>query len=373
MPCKKVYVAATSQHIGKTTSTLGLVRALKDAGHSVAYCKPVGQKFVDLGDLRADKDALLFSKVSGFTLDPDIHSPVILGKGATTEFLDNPEAFPFRERILKASEILCQGHEIIVYEGTGHPGVGSVVGLSNADVAKLLDAPVVMVVQGGVGNTLDKLNMSLSLFREKNVEILGVIVNKVIPEKMDMVKHYVGMGLDKMGLNLLGVLPYDKTLMYPIMATIRRVVDGKVLFNEDNLNNRVEEILPASLIETDKIDHFANILLLSSIKRIDKAINQIKEVASQKNIKELPISGIILTGEDADAVEKYYKLFFKEAEYIESLGIPVITTKLDTLGVVIKINRIEVKINIRTPWKSDRAVELIKQHVDLNKLIDMLG
>ncbi|MCB0652985.1 MAG: AAA family ATPase [Saprospiraceae bacterium] len=370
MSCKKVYVAATSQHIGKTTSTLGLVRALKDAGHSVAYCKPVGQKFIDLGDLRADKDALLFSKVSGFTLDPDIHSPVILGKGATTAYLDNPEAFPFRERILKADEILCSNHEIIVYEGTGHPGVGSVVGLSNADVAKMLGAPVLMVVQGGVGSTLDKLNLSLSLFREQNVEILGVIVNKVIPEKMDMVKHYVGKALDKMGLSLLGVLPYDKTLMYPIMASVRRVVDGKVLFNEDNLNNRIEEILPASLIEADKIDHFANILLVSSIKRIDKAIHQIRRVAHQKKIKELPISGIILTGEDS--IEKYYKIFFKEAEYIESLGIPVITTQFDTLGAVIKINRIEVKINIRTPWKSDRAVELIKEHVDLDRLIKML-
>lgn len=370
MSCKKVYVAATSQHIGKTTSTLGLVKAIKDAGHSVAYCKPVGQKFVDLGNLKADKDALLFSKVNRFKLNPDIHSPVILGKGATTAFLDNPEDFPFRERILHASEILCENHEIIVYEGTGHPGVGSVVGFSNADVAKLLDAPVVMVVEGGVGNTLDKLNMSLALFREQNVKILGVIVNKVIPEKMEMVKHYVGKGLEKMGLPLLGVLPYDKTLMYPILATVRRVVKGKVLFNEDSLNNRVEEILPASLIEADKIDHFTNILLVSSIKRIDKAINEIKRVAEQKNIKDLPISGIILTGEDS--IEKYYKVFFKEAEYIENLGIPVITTKFDTLGAVIKINRIEVKINIRTPWKSDRAVELIKQHVDLDRLLNML-
>jgi dethiobiotin synthetase len=370
MSCKKVYVAATSQHIGKTTSTLGLVRALKDAGHSVAYCKPVGQKFVELGSLRADKDALLFSKVSGFVLDPDLHSPVILGKGATTAYLDNPGNFPYRERILNAAKILEENHEIIVYEGTGHPGVGSVVGLSNADVAKLVGAPVIMVVQGGVGNTLDKLNMSLALFREQNVKILGVIVNKVIPDKMEMVRHYVGKGLEKMGLPLLGVLPYDKSLMYPIMASVRRVVDGKVLFNEDSLNNRVEEILPASLIEADKIDHFANILLVSSIKRIDKAINQIKRVAQLKNIKELPISGIILTGEDS--IEKYYKIFFKEAEYIEQLGIPVMTTMFDTLGAVIKINRIEVKINIRTPWKSDRAVELIKEHVDLERLLGML-
>jgi len=112
----KVYVAATSQHIGKTTSTLGLVKALKDAGHNVGYCKPVGQKFVDMGDLRADKDALLFSKFAHFELIPDIHSPVILGKGATSDFLENPDKYPYRERIIHAGKILEDTYDIIVYD-----------------------------------------------------------------------------------------------------------------------------------------------------------------------------------------------------------------------------------------------------------------
>lgn len=370
MSCKKVYVAATRQHVGKTTSTLGLVSALQEAGHNVGYSKPVGQKFIDLGKLRVDKDALLFSKFSKFKLDPDIHSPVILGKGATTAYLDNPHDFNYREAIENAKEVLEDRHDIIVYEGTGHPGVGSIVNLSNADVAKMLDAPVIMIAEGGVGNTIDKLNMTLALFREQNVKVLGVIINKVIPEKLEMVRHYLGIKLKEMGLPLLGILPYDKTLMYPIMATVRRAIRGKVLFNEDFLNNRVEEILPASLIEPEKIDHFANILLVSSIKRIDKAIKEIKRVANRKNLKCLPISGIILTGEDS--IEEYYQEFFTEADYIKEQEIPVMTTQFDTLGAVIKINRIEVKINIRTPWKSEKAVQLIKDHVDLDQLIKML-
>lgn len=368
MSCKRIYVAATSQHVGKTTSTLGLVKAFIDAGVNVGYCKPVGQQFVDLGDLRVDKDALLFSRVAEFNLIPHIHSPVILGKGTTADFLDDPSPYDFDTDIRIAADHLHREHEMVIYEGTGHPGVGSIANLSNADVAHMLNAPVVMVVEGGIGKTIDKLNMSIALFREKNVKIIGVIVNKVIPEKIDKIKYYVGKKLDEMGLPLLGVLPYDKKLLYPIMSTVLNAVRGSVLFNGDKLNNRVEEILPATVIESDKINDLSNILLVSSIKRIDRAIEAVKRVARQKELDSLPLSGIILTREVGTRLEEDLKEHFTHAEYIEKLGIPVITTRLDTLGAVVKINRIEVKININTPWKSKRAIELIKEHVDLERL-----
>ncbi|RMG82997.1 MAG: hypothetical protein D6714_10525, partial [Bacteroidetes bacterium] len=118
---KSIYVAATSQHVGKTTSTLGLVAALRRKGIDVGYCKPVGQEFVDLGDLMVDKDALLFSKIMSFELSSVVHSPVILGQGATSAYLDNPGNFNYRNRILAASRILKNRHEMVVYEGTGHP------------------------------------------------------------------------------------------------------------------------------------------------------------------------------------------------------------------------------------------------------------
>jgi hypothetical protein len=50
--------------------------------------------------------------------------------------------------------------------------------------------------------------------------------------------------------------------------------------------------------------------------------------------------------------------------------VPVITTTLDTFGSVVKISRIEVKINNRTPWKSMRAIDLIGQYVNFDAIMD---
>jgi cobyrinic acid a,c-diamide synthase len=118
---------------------------------------------------------------------------------------------------------------LTIYEGTGHPGVGSIVNLSNADVASLVNAGVIMVVDGGIGKTIDRLNMCLSLFREKNLDIIGVIVNKVEENKIDKINHYLGKALTKFNLPLLGLMPYDKTLGYPIMKSILDAIGGGVV------------------------------------------------------------------------------------------------------------------------------------------------
>lgn len=362
----RIYVAATSQHVGKTTSTLGIVAAIRNLGYNVGYCKPLGQEFVDLGDLKVDKDALLFSKTMNFELAAELHSPVILGRGVTSAFLKNPEQFDYPKRVKEASERLQEMHDVVVYEGTGHPGVGSVVDLSNADVAKMLGTAVIMVVEGGIGNTIDLLNTNLSLFRESNVPIAGVIINKVIPDKSDKVRDLVGRKLKQWNIPLLGVLPYDKTLANPIMEGIRLAVDGMVLLNGHRLDNKVENIVSGSLIEKKEFDDLQNLLLIVSYRRLKTTIEALQEIDRKHPQQDLKLAGIIVNGED-NFIEELQKEIPCQ-DYIMMNEVPLIATQLDTFGSALKISQMEVKINIRTPWKSRRAVELIKDHVDLEGL-----
>jgi dethiobiotin synthetase len=357
---KNLYVAATSQHVGKTTSTLGLVSCFLQRGYAVGYCKPVGQKFLDIKDLRVDKDTLLFAELINFHLEPQIHSPVILGSGATTEFLDNPQAFDFHARIENAARELSANNDMVIYEGTGHPGVGSVVNLSNADVAKMLDAQVIVVVEGGVGNTLDRLNLSLSLFREKKVPLLGVIVNKVRPDKLEKVQYYVGKKLQEMQLPLLGVMPYEKSLAYPLIKTISDAIQGFIEHNEHRMGNKVEEIISGSFIDQEKLQQNQNLLLLVSPKGVNDAIRKIDLLTLRSEHKTPSLAGVVVTGEGP--INESNLKFLKRHE------IPVVRTKLDTYGAALKISRIEVKINLQTPWKVRRAIELIEENVDINQI-----
>jgi len=367
---KKIYVAATGQHVGKTTSTLGLVINLGERDFRTGYCKPVGQEYLTVDGKVADKDAVLFSQVVGFDIIPEIHSPVVLAQGATKQFLDDPSHFHYPALLREAASQLEAANDIMVYEGTGHPGVGSVVNLSNADVAELLGAGIIMVVEGGIGRTIDRLHMSTALFREKNLPILGVIVNKVIPEKREEIEHYLSLKLGQMGMPLLGVVPYDRSLSFPIMETINQAVNGKVIINEHRLSNRVEDIIAGSLVDVDEFNTFRNILLVVSYKRINEAVDKIHAIARMKKLQRSPLSGVIVTGDGRH--ENWYKLEDIHHPYLLDHEIPILTTVLDTYGSVVKISRIEVKINTRTPWKVKKAIALIKDHVNFDLLLERL-
>lgn len=367
---KTIYVAATGQHVGKTTSTLGLVANLNAKGFNAGYCKPVGQEFLNIDGLIADKDAFLFSRFIGFDIHPEWHSPVVLARGATKKYIEDPDHFQFEDQILRADQDLKKQYDFVVYEGTGHPGVGSVVDLSNARVAKLLNAGVIMIVEGGVGKTIDRLSMSLALFREEGVPILGVIINKVKVEKMEDIRYFLEKKLGQMEIPLLGLLPYDQTLSFPIMATINQAIKGKVIMNPDMLNNRVEDILAGSLVHIEEFNSFSNKLLVVSYRRLGEAIEKIKRISEIKNLKESPLSGIIVTGDGHHA--HVYNESELDIPYFRENKIPIITTALDTYGSVVKISRIEVKINSRTPWKVQRAIELIKEHVNFDLLMEKI-
>lgn len=364
MPFHSIYVAATSQHVGKTTSTLGLVHTLKEHGVNVGYCKPVGQMYVDIKGQRIDKDAALFAQFMNFEVKPEIHSPIILGHGDTVDYLDNPQSFDLPGKLRYAEEVLNSQHDIVVYEGTGHPGVGSVADVSNSVVAQMVQAGVIMIVEAGIGSTIDKLDLNLAAFEQRNIPVIGVIINKTRMEKMEKVRHYVSKKMGQRGVRVLGVLPYEEELGLPLMETIRKAVRGEVLYNEDQFDNRVKDIIAGSLVDLDTRRRLKNQLLVVSVNRFDEAWRKVRQVADTNGLQEPILSGILLTGKGS--IKDEY------ISYIQHYKIPVIRAFIDTYEAVIKISQIEVKINTRTPWKVQKAVDLFHQYVDLTPILDRI-
>lgn len=363
----KFFVAATGQHQGKTTTTLGLCANLQYEGLNVGYCKPVGQKHLMHNGFIADKDSILFSKMLDFELEPALHSPVILGQGVTKEYLQDSSQFHFEEAILHASKHLESQHDVVIYEGTGHVGVGSVVNLSNAQVAKLLDSRAILVVEGGVGNTIDQLALNVSLFKNEGVPVHGVIINKVKPEKLDEIKVTLTPKLLDMGIPPLGFIPYDRTLSFPILSTVNHAVKGKFLLHPDRMLNKVQEVMAGSLIEIDHFDEQEGILLVVSYARFQEAIERVIEKSKQLELEQSPLAGIVVTGDG-----KHNRWFSSETfshPYLMEHQIPLLSTQFETYDTVVMISRIEVKINTDTPWKVRRAIHLFKEHIDLQAFL----
>ena len=51
----------------------------------------------------------------------------------------------------------------------------------------LLGSKVILVTKGGIGKPIDEVALNKALFDKEGVELLGVIINKVLPEKFGVI------------------------------------------------------------------------------------------------------------------------------------------------------------------------------------------
>src|SRR3982750_1559531 len=213
----RVFIAATRQNDGKTTTSLGLLSALQKVYPRVGYIKPVGQRFVEVEEQKIDEDTVLMDRVYQLNCPLVDMSPIAVEPDFTRKYLQSSNNETLVRKIQKAFDRVAWEKDFVLCEGSGHAGVGSVFDLSNAQVAKILKAKVVIVSQGGIGKPIDEVALNQALFDKEGVEIIGVILNKVLPEKVDYVADFTRRGLKRRGLELLGVIPNTKILARPTM------------------------------------------------------------------------------------------------------------------------------------------------------------
>src|SRR3546814_8507933 len=90
-------------------------------------------------------------------------SPVLIPSGYTRAFIDGKIAREAQLAAIRQSfDRVAQTSDVILVEGTGHTGVGSVVELNNAQVASYLNAEMILVAHGGLGSAFDELELNRS-------------------------------------------------------------------------------------------------------------------------------------------------------------------------------------------------------------------
>jgi BioD-like phosphotransacetylase family protein len=156
-------------------------------------------------------------------------SPVHIPRGFTQSYIDGKVVEDLPGRIRSAHASFAADRDMLLIEGTGHAGVGAVIGLSNAVVAKMLGAPAVIVSEGGVGRPIDEIVLNAALFEREGVHVAGAIVNKVDLLAKPGLARTLEQGLAKHGIPLLGVLPYRPILSNPTLAMVLEGVHGETI------------------------------------------------------------------------------------------------------------------------------------------------
>jgi BioD-like phosphotransacetylase family protein len=251
---KHLYLAATGQNRGKTTAALGLLDGFLGRGLRTGFMKPVGQRTVIEDGLPADEDAVLMRTVFGLPDSYRAMSPVHIPRGFTKKYISGGVVDDLAARVTEAHATFAD-HDIVLIEGTGHAGVGAVIGLSNATVASMLRAPAVIISEGGVGRPIDEIVLNAALFARHGVEVAGAIVNKVDLAAQPGLADVLARGLAPYGIPLLGVLPVKPILSNPTLGMILEGVHGETIHAGPDPDRVIDDVAIGAMEPGHMLEH----------------------------------------------------------------------------------------------------------------------
>lgn len=358
---KNIFIAATKQNDGKTTIALGLISNLKKSFRHIGFIKPIGQRYLEEDGFKIDEDSVLIEgslKLCGIKCKLKDMSPVAVERGFTENYITKPQPQAITKQIRESFKRVSQRQDLVIIEGTGHAGVGAVFDHSNAKVAKLLGAKVMLISSGGIGRPIDEIILNKALFEKEGVRLLGVVINKVLPEKFNKINELIRKGLQHKGVDVLGVIPYNPMLSYPTIRQIGEEMDFKVLpgYDDASLDNRVARIVIGAMQPKDAAKYIGEqSLVITPGDRED-----IMQLALDSHKSGWKISGIILTGDlipNQDIINQ-----------LNSIAIPILLAKQDTYTVAACVHDLTVKIRPTDKEKIETVKKMVQEYVDLEML-----
>ncbi|RPE45677.1 dethiobiotin synthase [Streptomyces sp. Ag109_O5-1] len=203
-------ITGTGTEVGKTVTTAAVAAAALAAGRSVAVLKAAqtGVRPDERGD--ADEVARLAGAVTAAEV-ARFPEPLAPGTAARRAGLA-----PVRPQdVAEAAAKLATEHDLVLVEGAGGLLVRfDATGGTLADVARLLNAPVLLVASAGLG-TLNTTELTARELRFRELELLGVVIGSW-PDSPDLASRCNVADLPEVaGAPLLGALPAGAGALAP--------------------------------------------------------------------------------------------------------------------------------------------------------------
>ena len=358
---KKLFIAATGQDIGKTTASLSLIHLAKKKYRRVGFIKPLGPKVTEYKGLTVDKDAALMCQVFNMNGNLPYMSPVVINPDSTRKALDGEiDPHDLEKKILHACEMLEKKCDFIIIEGSGHPGVGSVVNLSNARIAKLLDAKILMITGGGIGNVIDNVYMNKALFDKEGVEVCAIMPNKLLPEKRDSTLKYLEKAFAGESFKVVGGFNYQPVLANPTLNRIASILDLDIHGNKRDAKRIIHYLqigAPSTQRVTELLREDTLLIVTSSRDELLVMLSNMYQIPAYRN----KIVGLLIPG--------IHKISDITQQIIDRSNIPYLRTTSHTTGKLYRtINEDVYKLQAEDKEKINMIKELSETRFDFDKL-----
>ena len=208
MTTKYIYVMGSESGAGKSTVCLGILAQLLMSGltsKQLAYIKPVTQCVTKQTVARfCEHTKIPFMDIGN----------LVFRKSFSRDFIDGltKHSDELMAEVLASIHSIGKDKDVVIIDGVGDPSVGSVVGVSNVDVALSLPCRVIFVGKPGIGAAIDNTVLCISFMQYRGLANIGIIYNKIPLSAFAEIERYVTKRLPELlpEVTLLGFIGKDQ-------------------------------------------------------------------------------------------------------------------------------------------------------------------
>ncbi|MBB1285103.1 phosphate acetyltransferase [Flavisolibacter sp. BT320] len=358
---KNVFIASAEPYSGKSIVSLGLVNMLLGKAQKVGYFKPIINP-----DPKEKKDVHIDTVTSYFSLPHSYEDSYAFTRQQALKLLEMENQGELIDTVIHKIKMLEETHDFIIIDGSDFVGEGTSFELeANISIAKNVNAPVIIVVSGDHKTVPQVLNSALTIWRSfegRELQVIGMIVNKVQPEQVDSLKEFLSCQLPENVV--LSIIPEDKNLDAPTMKEIADHLGGKMVLGGERLSNQVDNFITGAMQVPQFLNHVKdNVVIVTPADRGDIVIS-----ALQANIStNYPnVAGIVLTG--GGRLDKPVQRLIEGLQTV----VPIISVKTGTFETTARVSTIRSRITPDNKQKIQLAIDTFNKYVDVKSLDDKL-
>jgi BioD-like phosphotransacetylase family protein len=325
-----LYITSPQAGAGKTLVCAGLGRHLKSQGKKVGFFKPLVAAIKSKE--AADSDTAFIKSILSLKEPLEDLCPVIGGEGDVAK------------KVKQAYEKVAEGKDIVIVEGIWRRRPGAKLAESSYEIAKALEAKVIVVE----GYSPDLLGTKPADKYRGFGNLLGVVVNKVPLARMEAVVELGG---------VVGIIPEDRTLLSLSVAELAELSGGRIVNDVGKSAELVENYMLGALGVDSGLDYFGRKVNKAVVVKGERPDMQL--AALQTSTRCLVISG------DGEPI-------YEVLQSAGDKGIPVIVTDENTTLVMESIERALGMTKFNQPEKLPRLAEVMKDF-DFEALYQGLG
>lgn len=365
-----ILIAPIGLDSGLTTISLGLIRALDAQGLKVGFIKPIAPDYAD-----SERSSHLVRSV----LALDTPDPMQLHQ--IQQRVSDGQLDRVLEDVVGLHDQVARDCDVVLIEGLVPDRSEPYTAKLNAEIAKALNADVVMVASG-LNHSPEQLKTEIKIQSAiyGSTRLLGTIINKAgmaprhegVPsgEVSDLIEQNDDevctpyWQISTRQCPVLGVIPWKPQLVSPRMLDVARALDAQIL-HEGELDSR--RVLRIALCARS-LGNMIEVLRPGTLLVTPGDRDDIIVAAAMAATNGTPLAGLLLTS-GLQPGEKVINLCRAALQ----TGVPVLQTDHDTFTTAQMLTDMETQVPVDDADRVHNLMTTIAEHLDIKTLMQQLG